>query len=520
MGALALELGSGHGASPERVILLLTLAALVSGGLQVALRPARRRHAHQVHPLPGRHRLPERRRRRDLPQAAPRPVRLPRASCRTGRGSRGPRAGARPGSPSGSSRSPSCSLAPRLTKRVPAAILGLAARASPATSRSASSSTHAADARGQPPGDRPAGRRPAARRSPRSAARFAALRELGLADLALLLMPALTLSVLLSIDTLKTCVVVDALTRTRHASNRELIGQGVANLASAAIGGVPGSGTSGATLVNIASGGETRRSGLIEGLLVIVAYLALGGLVAWAPIAALAGILVVVAYRMFDWGSVRLLRQRSTVLDFVVVASVIAVAVFVGLVAASGTGDRALDPAVHPRADPRQRDPPQDVRRPGVLAPEAAGRGDGRAEAARRRDGRLRAGGQPVLRHHGPAVHPARGRPQAAPLRDPRHAPRALGRPDRRPHAGAVGGAAARARRHAAVQQPAEGAAERAEPARVLRRGRPRRAGEPRAQLRPALRRARVGRGPHPGGGGPGARPPRRPRSACARSRS
>jgi SulP family sulfate permease len=115
-------------------------------------------------------------------------------------------------------------------------------------------------------------------------------------------------------------VVVDAVTRTRHASNRELVAQGLANLASAAVGGVPGAGTSGATLVNIASGAETRRSGVIEGALVGVAYLALGGLVAWAPIAALAGILVVVAYRMVDWGSLRLLRQRSTLLDFGVVA--------------------------------------------------------------------------------------------------------------------------------------------------------------------------------------------------------
>jgi sulfate permease, SulP family len=169
-------------------------------------------------------------------------------------------------------------------------------------------------------------------------ARFAGLGTLRFADFASVLSAALTLSVLLSIDTLKTCVVVDALTRTRHASNREIVGQGVANLASAALGGMPGSGTSGPTLVNIASGADTRRSGVIAGALVLLAYLALGGLVAWAPIAALAGILVVVAYRMFDWKSFRLLQRRSTVLDFVVVASVIAVAIGVGLVEASGTG--------------------------------------------------------------------------------------------------------------------------------------------------------------------------------------
>ncbi len=170
------------------------------------------------------------------------------------------------------------------------------------------------------------------------AARWSALGALHAADLALVVVPALTLSVLLSIDTLKTCVVVDALTRTRHDSNREVIGQGLANLAATLVGGMPGAGTSGATLVNLASGGRTRLSGVLEGVFVLVAFLLLGPLVAWAPLAGLAGILVVVAGRMFDRTSFRLLRQRSTVFDFLVVATVIVVAVGVGLIAASGTG--------------------------------------------------------------------------------------------------------------------------------------------------------------------------------------
>jgi SulP family sulfate permease len=169
-------------------------------------------------------------------------------------------------------------------------------------------------------------------------ARWSGLGAMRLADLGVVMMPALTLSVLLSIDTLKTCVVVDALTRTRHDSNREIIGQGIANLGSALIGGMPGAGTSGATLVNIASGGRTRLSSVLEGVLALLAFLLLGRFVAWAPIAALAGILLVVAWRMFDRSSFRLLRQRSTILDFLVVASVVAVAVGVGLVSASGVG--------------------------------------------------------------------------------------------------------------------------------------------------------------------------------------
>ncbi|HWA24258.1 MAG TPA: SulP family inorganic anion transporter [Lacunisphaera sp.] len=164
------------------------------------------------------------------------------------------------------------------------------------------------------------------------------LATLRLSDLGLLLPSALTLSVLLSVDTLKTCVVVDSLTHSRHDSNRTLIGQGAGNLASALVGGMPGAGTMGATLVSVESGGATRRAGLVEGVCVLLAALLLGNLVAWVPVAALAGILLVVAVRMFDWGSFALLRQKSTMLDFAVIATVIIVAVTTNLMAASGAG--------------------------------------------------------------------------------------------------------------------------------------------------------------------------------------
>ncbi len=168
--------------------------------------------------------------------------------------------------------------------------------------------------------------------------RWKALGALQLSDLQALLGPALTLSVLLSIDTLKTCVIVDALTRSRHNSNRELIGQGVGNLASAIIGGMPGAGTMGATLVNVNSGGKTRASGVIEGVCVLTVFLLFGNLIAWVPIAALAGLLFVVAFRMFDWESLHLLRSKTTILDFCVIAAVVVVAVKISLIAASATG--------------------------------------------------------------------------------------------------------------------------------------------------------------------------------------
>ena len=161
---------------------------------------------------------------------------------------------------------------------------------------------------------------------------------LNYADLAHLVMPAFTLAVLLSIDTLKTCVVLDALTRTRHDSNRELIGQGFGNVTSTLIGGVPGAGQMGATLVNMSSGGQSRLSSMIEGGLALTAFLLLGGLVAWVPITALAAILIVIGCRMFDLHSLNLLRSRSTILDFAVIVAVIVVAKTVSLIMASAVG--------------------------------------------------------------------------------------------------------------------------------------------------------------------------------------
>lgn len=162
--------------------------------------------------------------------------------------------------------------------------------------------------------------------------------SISLSSLKQALVPALTLSVLLSIDTLKTCVGLDALTRSRHNSDRELIGQGIGNLASCLVGGMPGAGTMGPTLVNVTSGGRTPRSGVIEGLLVILTVLVLSPLVAWVPIAALAGILLVVAFRMFDRHIFRLLRSSAGRMDFAVIAAVVLVALTVDLIAASGAG--------------------------------------------------------------------------------------------------------------------------------------------------------------------------------------
>jgi SulP family sulfate permease len=117
-----------------------------------------------------------------------------------------------------------------------------------------------------------------------------------------------------------------------------LIGQGIGNIVSAAIGGIPGAGTMGATLVNMSSGAVSRFSGIIEGILALIAFLVLGGLIAWVPVAALSGILIVIGLRMIDLHTLQYLKSRSTMLDFVVIVAVVIVALTVSLIAASGTG--------------------------------------------------------------------------------------------------------------------------------------------------------------------------------------
>jgi SulP family sulfate permease len=171
-----------------------------------------------------------------------------------------------------------------------------------------------------------------------AASRVMSIVHVHMESLHLVLFPALTLSVLLSIDTLKSCVGLDTLTRHRSNSNRELVGQGLGNLASFLVGGMAGSGAMGPSMVNISSGGKTWRAGMFEGGFVVLALFLLSPQIAWVPIGALAGILLVIAWRMLDRNMIHLWRDPHRRLDFLVIAAVVIVAVAVDLIAAAGVG--------------------------------------------------------------------------------------------------------------------------------------------------------------------------------------
>ena len=112
---------------------------------------------------------------------------------------------------------------------------------------------------------------------------------------------ALTLALLGAIDSLLTSVVADNMTKTKHKPNKELIGQGIGNSIAAVFGGIPGAGATIRTVVNITSGGKTKLSGMIAGIMLLVILLGLGPIASQIPAAVLAGILITVGIGVMDY---------------------------------------------------------------------------------------------------------------------------------------------------------------------------------------------------------------------------
>ena len=112
----------------------------------------------------------------------------------------------------------------------------------------------------------------------------------------------LVLALLGAIDSLLTSLVADNITQTSHDSNRELIGQGIANTAAGFLSGLPGAGATMRTVINIKSGGSTPLSGMSHSLVLLIVLLGAGPLAAQIPTALLAGILIKVGLDIIDWG--------------------------------------------------------------------------------------------------------------------------------------------------------------------------------------------------------------------------
>lgn len=153
----------------------------------------------------------------------------------------------------------------------------------------------------------------------------------------LILIPAITLAALGAIDSLLTSVVADKLTKEKHDSNRELIGQGIGNTLAGLVGGLPGAGATMRTVVNINSGAKTRLSGVIHAFVLIAILFGLGRYASQIPMAVLAGILITVGISIIDYKGLKDI-QRIPKSDAVVKIIVLGMTVFVDLLQAVGIG--------------------------------------------------------------------------------------------------------------------------------------------------------------------------------------
>ena len=146
-----------------------------------------------------------------------------------------------------------------------------------------------------------------------------------------------TLATLGMIDSLLTSVISDNITKTKHDSNRELIGQGIGNMFASFIGGLPGAGATMRTLVNIKSGGKTRLSGMIHGLILLVILIGASDYATYIPLTVLSGILITVGIGIVDYKGMRhLLHVPKS--DAVVLIVVLFLTVFSDLIQAVGVG--------------------------------------------------------------------------------------------------------------------------------------------------------------------------------------
>jgi SulP family sulfate permease len=132
------------------------------------------------------------------------------------------------------------------------------------------------------------------------------------------------------LETLLTLNLTDELTQTRGAPNRECVALGAANIVSGAFGGMGGCAMIGQTMINLSSGGRSRLSGVVSGVMILLFILFLAPLIEKIPLAALVGVMFVVALETFAWGSLRVLGKVPRH-DALVIVAVTAITVFTDL---------------------------------------------------------------------------------------------------------------------------------------------------------------------------------------------
>ncbi|MEM6639967.1 MAG: SulP family inorganic anion transporter [Pseudomonadota bacterium] len=155
--------------------------------------------------------------------------------------------------------------------------------------------------------------------------------------LLIVLEAAFILAVLGAIDSLLTSLVADNMTRTRHDSDKELIGQGIGNSIAGLFGAIPGAGATMRTVVNIRTGGATKIAGMLHALVLVATVLVLAPFASKIPHAVLAGILVKVGWDIIDVTYIKR-AHRGPRWDLALMALVLGLTVFVDLITAVAAG--------------------------------------------------------------------------------------------------------------------------------------------------------------------------------------
>ncbi|CCQ12122.1 Sulfate permease [Pseudoalteromonas luteoviolacea B = ATCC 29581] len=148
---------------------------------------------------------------------------------------------------------------------------------------------------------------------------------------------ALVLGTLGCIDTLLTAVIADSLTRTEHDSDKELRGQGIANMVAGAFGALPGAGATMGTVVNVQVGAKSPLAGIFRALILMAVVFIAGSLTEPIPMAVLAGIAVYVGINILDWSFIQRAHKLSTI-QMVIMYGVMLLTVLVDLMVAVGLG--------------------------------------------------------------------------------------------------------------------------------------------------------------------------------------
>jgi SulP family sulfate permease len=162
--------------------------------------------------------------------------------------------------------------------------------------------------------------------------------ELNIKHILELLSPAFTIAMLGAIESLLSAVVADGMAGTRHNSNQELIGQGIANIVAPLFGGFASTGAIARTATNIRNGGTSPLSGIVHVVTLVLIVLFLAPLAVYVPLAALAAILFVVAWNMSEVKHVIRMIKRAPRADVIILLITFSLTVFADLVVAVNIG--------------------------------------------------------------------------------------------------------------------------------------------------------------------------------------